>query len=248
MAKIKSLIKIEGTLDELTFYKTADGNFVRMKGGVSKERILKDPSFIRTRENMEEFGHVARTGKNFRLALGSVLKQAKDNKLTGRMTKVLSQIKKLDTQSLRGKRQISQGILGLAGKQLLVNFDFNRHATLQHVLIKPILVDETTATVSIANLIPLDDLRVPEGATHVYFSGAHLNYDFAANIADLQEFNTVVTTIDMQSSNITLQPSQLASGNGTSFIMISISFYQEVNGQHYSLRNGLFNILNSRSL
>ncbi len=32
MAKLKSLIKIEGTLDELTFYKTQDGNLVRQKG------------------------------------------------------------------------------------------------------------------------------------------------------------------------------------------------------------------------
>lgn len=34
MAKLKSLLKIEGTLDGMTFYKKADGQYyVRTKGG-----------------------------------------------------------------------------------------------------------------------------------------------------------------------------------------------------------------------
>ncbi len=35
MAKLKGILKIEGTLDELTFYKTQDGHLVKTKGGVS---------------------------------------------------------------------------------------------------------------------------------------------------------------------------------------------------------------------
>ncbi len=49
MAKLKSLIKIEGTLDDLTFYKGKEGFLVRSKGGVSKKRINNDPAFARTR-------------------------------------------------------------------------------------------------------------------------------------------------------------------------------------------------------
>lgn len=51
MAKLKGILKIEGTLDELTFYKTQDGHLVKTKGGVSAERIANDPNFQRTREN-----------------------------------------------------------------------------------------------------------------------------------------------------------------------------------------------------
>lgn len=32
MAKLKGILKIEGTLDELTFYKTQDGHLVKTKG------------------------------------------------------------------------------------------------------------------------------------------------------------------------------------------------------------------------
>jgi hypothetical protein len=51
MARQKSFLKIEGTLDELTFYKS-DGNYlVKTKGGISGDRIANDPAFQRTREN-----------------------------------------------------------------------------------------------------------------------------------------------------------------------------------------------------
>jgi len=244
MAKNKSLIKIEGTLDELTFYKTTDGSYVRMKGGVSKERIMNDPSYVRTRENMREFTHIAHTGKYFRQALGGLLKQAKDNKLTARMSKVFAQVKKLDSQSLRGQRQVSQGILQADGKHLLENFDFNRHAPLQQVLLKSVMVNPVTAEIDISDLIPLEDLNIPEGATHVSFIGAHLNYDFGTGISDLQVSNSLMLALDMQSTDVHLAPAQLASGTGTSFFLIHIIFYQEVNGHFYSLRNGMFNVLN----
>lgn len=60
MAKLNSFIKIEGTLDNLTFYRGKDGYLVRTKGGISKSRIKNDPEFIRTRENGVEFGNIAR--------------------------------------------------------------------------------------------------------------------------------------------------------------------------------------------
>ena len=49
MAKQKSFLKVAGTLDGLTFYKSVDGHLVRTKGGVSKGRIMNDPAYIRTR-------------------------------------------------------------------------------------------------------------------------------------------------------------------------------------------------------
>ncbi|WP_339895393.1 hypothetical protein [uncultured Algibacter sp.] len=42
MAKLKGIIKLEGTLDNLTFYKGQEGYLVKTKGGVSKERIQND--------------------------------------------------------------------------------------------------------------------------------------------------------------------------------------------------------------
>ena len=49
MARQKGLIRIQGTLDGITFYKTPDGNLVRTAGGIDKKRIATDPGFARTR-------------------------------------------------------------------------------------------------------------------------------------------------------------------------------------------------------
>ena len=49
MAKYSSLFKVEGTLGEVNFYKSEDGYRMRTKGGVSKQRIERDPAFARTR-------------------------------------------------------------------------------------------------------------------------------------------------------------------------------------------------------
>ena len=56
MAKQKGFINLEGTLGGLTFYKSEGESFVKTAGGISKDRILKEARFKRTRENMSEFG------------------------------------------------------------------------------------------------------------------------------------------------------------------------------------------------
>ena len=56
MARQKGLIKLDGTIGGITFYKSKDGYLAREKGGVCADRIAKDPNFQRTRENGEEFG------------------------------------------------------------------------------------------------------------------------------------------------------------------------------------------------
>ena len=54
---------MEGTMEDLTFYKGTDGYLVRTRGGVSRNRILNDPAFARTRENGMEFGSITGSGK-----------------------------------------------------------------------------------------------------------------------------------------------------------------------------------------
>jgi len=69
MAKLKGILKIQGTLDDLTFYKSGKDHLVRTKGGVDKARIANDPAFQRTRENGSEFGMAAKAGKMLRTAV-----------------------------------------------------------------------------------------------------------------------------------------------------------------------------------
>jgi len=49
MARQKSILKLQGTIGGISFYKTKDGFLAREKGGVDASRIANDPGFARTR-------------------------------------------------------------------------------------------------------------------------------------------------------------------------------------------------------
>ena len=49
MARQKGIIKLEGTIGDVSFYKSKDGYLAREKGGVDADRIKNDPAFQRTR-------------------------------------------------------------------------------------------------------------------------------------------------------------------------------------------------------
>ena len=45
MARQKGIIKLKGTIGDITFYKTQDGHLAREKGGIDASRIASDPAF-----------------------------------------------------------------------------------------------------------------------------------------------------------------------------------------------------------
>jgi hypothetical protein len=243
MAKYKSLFKVEGTLGEVTFYKGADGYYVRSKGGVSKNRILNDPNFARTRENLTEFGQTARSGKLLRQSINSLLADAKDSRVTSRLTKVLSQVKNEDTSSARGQRQVALGMATAMGKAWLKGFNFNSRAPLDSVLQAQYSLDTATGTVSMPNLVPLQQVAAPEGATHLSFSAGFLNLDFEDGSNDLQLSNVVNLPINATATSVDLIPAAPATGTGQSCYFLKVAFFQEVNGIQYPLNNGAFNAL-----
>jgi hypothetical protein len=243
MAKLKSLIKIEGTLDGMTFYKGKDGYLVRTKGGVSKSRIEKDPAFIRTRENGSEFGHSAKSGKLLRQALTPLLVDVKDGTLTARMMKTMAGIKNADTTSVRGSRNVSNGLNTTLGKGFLKEFDFNSQAKLKAVLLSDYQLNTSTGEVSMINFIPLQQMNVPGGTTHVSFSSGILHLDFASGDKELQSSNVVNLPINGTSVDVTMQPTSVPAGNGQILYLFKISFFQEINAVQYPLNNGSYNIL-----
>src|SRR5690606_8816731 len=130
MAKLKGIIRLEGTLQDMTFYKTQDGNLVKTKSGVPGDRIANDPAFVRTRENGAEFGSAAKAGKMLRDSLRVLIQQASDNRVTSRITQLMYRIQKHDTTSPRGQRKVSLGIATAEGQNLVKTFNFNHNSAL----------------------------------------------------------------------------------------------------------------------
>lgn len=243
MAKQKGLLKVEGTLDNLTFYKTKDGHLVKTKGGVSGERIASDPAFIRTRENGAEFATSATSGKLLRDSLRNMAMTASDGRVVSRLTQLMTKIKNLDTTSARGARNIGVAIANATAKALLKGFEFNKDALLGAILFKPYAVNTTTGVISITGLLPANDVVWPTGATHMSLSGAYANINFATGIADVKQTNIQNLALGAASSTVTLTPTAVPTGTGTKLYLLKIEFFQQVNGVQYSLKNGAYNAL-----
>jgi hypothetical protein len=244
MGRLAGIIKLEGTLDGLTFYKSQDGYMVRTKGGVSKKRIMTDPAYARTRENISEFALNAKSGKLIRDATGVILNRAKDPKLSSRMLQLMSTIKNFDTVSARGQRNVALGIATDAGKQLLKGFDFNIKAPLASVLQASYTVDTDTGTIEIADFIPKEQLNAPSNSTHVSFRSAFINLDLATGLFEKSYSPIANVLLDQNPITVTLIPGQVPEGSGTQLYLLLIEFFQEVNGIQYPLRSGNYNALN----
>ena len=244
MAKLKGIIKLEGTLDNLTFYKAQEGYLVKTKGGVSKERIQNDPAFERTRENGSEFGSSASSGKLLRTSVRNLMIRAKDNRVSSRVTQKMTQIKNFDLTSIRGERNVATGLATTEGKAALKGLDFNNRAILSAVLFAPFSVDGATGEITIPNLTPTNDISYPSGATHVSFTSAYLKVDFDTTDNAIEYSPTVNIPISTTSATQTLTPAGVPTGTGNDIYLLLVEFFQEINGVQSPLKNGAYNVLN----
>ncbi|MCF8239571.1 MAG: hypothetical protein K9I85_15520 [Saprospiraceae bacterium] len=238
MAKFKSLFKVKGSLDDVSFYKTRNGHQARLKGGVESDRIATDPAFKRTRENAAEFAAVAASKKLLRLALRSVIKGIRDGGMNNRLSRVLHQVKRLDLTSDRGQRTVAIGLESEDGREALSGFSFNDQAPLDVVLAVVPVVDLATGVVTLPKLNPAEDLFIPAGATHFLVGMAWAKVDFHTG-----KFDTVVTELplaplDQPEQDIVLTPSSTPAGEGRDLFALKVVFYQYMNGKMYDLTVG----------
>ena len=243
MARSKGILKIEGTLQDMTFYNTSDGNLVKMKSSVNKQRISTDPAFARTRENGAEFGQAAKSGKLLRGTLRNLMLNTADKRVTSRVTQIMTQIKNLDTVSERGKRTVGIGIANAAGLARLKDLNFNKQAILSSVLFAPYKIDAASGTISIDNFIPKNDVTYPAGTTHISLQSAMAVINFTSGDNDISVSPAVVLSVDNISTNVQLKPANIPTVIGSKLNLLHLSFFQEINGVQYPLKSGNFNVL-----
>ena len=243
MARQTGLLKIKGTLDNVTFYQSKDGHMAKMKTSLDGDRIKNDPTFARTRENGSEFGSIATSGKLFRDSLRNITANAADKKLITRVTQLMSKIKNLDLTSIRGARNVGVGIGNTTAKALLKGFEFNSNALLASMLYKPYTLVPATGVITIAGLVPATDVVFPAGATHMSLTGGYANLNFATGVVDFKMTNVLNLAVTAPSTAVTLTPTAVPAGTGTKIYLLKIEFFQLVNGVQYSLKNGSYNAL-----
>lgn len=239
MAKLKGIVKIEGLLDGLSFYKTQDGYLVRSKTGASAKTVASHPAFTRTRELNREFQHVTATAKLLHTSLKTFAKAPGDAKVFSRLTFLMTQLKDLDQIHAPGERTILTGMETPKAKELFLQFDYNPRAPLRLLMRKKVLAD-IYGSIVLPALSP-SDIQFPPGATNVSIRGAFATIDFSTGTKALEETNSVQLNRETPAEDIVLQTLHVLTQPGIRFAFLKLAFTQTVNGQEYPLENGVYN-------
>ena len=119
MARYKSILQFQGSIDGLVFYELNGVSVVRKKSGFNRDDFKTKENYARVRENSSEFGHCSKTGKMLRNAIYPYYKKCGDRYLYQKFAQLMTAIKDLDNISERGKRTVYQGLKTTEGKRLL---------------------------------------------------------------------------------------------------------------------------------
>lgn len=241
MAKQESIITLNGTIDNISFFKTKDGYNARKKTGISKAAMESNPNFDRTRENMAEFGRAAQAAKLLRHTLLESIIGSRDRKMSTRLQKAMMGVLKADSTSTRGQRNVIDG-----ETELLEGFEFNLNGLLSTTLLATYqsTVDRVTGNCSVS-LPPYDPAKMityAAGATHYRLGLTAASINFENKEREVLSIQSAYLPVDgpltaLLDLSVTLQPGSTQ----PIFMTLTIEFVQEANGQKYALKSGEFN-------
>ena len=259
MAKQTGLVRYSGTIGGVRHFKIKglQGDFAGLVGGPSGDQIATDPTFERTRENMNEFGGCAIAGKSVRVALSQIIKQMSDPQMTGRLTGVMKKINLEDGTEARGYR----AILISQQRQYLSGFAFDKSISLDGVFVAPYSytnsVGRDSATLTVPAFNPANLINSPAGATHFRLitalaavsdfayndtSGAYEPIDAANNELSnvsysgyIDLFSPVATSTTITA---TLPGTPTMTADVSVLLCVGIEFYQKVGTEYYLFNSG----------
>ena len=259
MARQLGHVKYKGTIGDIRHFKIKGmtGNFAGLNGGATGEQIKNAPGFVRTRENMNEFGGCAHAGRSVRVGLNMLMKQMSDAQLTGRLTAIMKKINLEDQSEARGYR----AILVSTQSKYLLGLNFNKNFSFDAAFLAPFGLSSTvtrdSSTMLVAPFNPSQLVRAPSGATHfrlinalsvisdfVYNATTHIYEPIAPESNELSNV-AYSNYLDLNTEIIspTLIESALSSMVGivpdvTVLNSVGIEFYQKVGTGFYLLNSG----------
>ena len=258
MAKQTGLLRYSGSMGGVRHFKIKglEGDFAGLNGGPTAEQINNDEAFVRTRENMKEFGACASAAKTIRTGLAQLMRQMADPRLAGRLTALMKEVQLNDVTSPRGERSIL--ISNAVGSSIELNY--NKNLSLAGVFNAPYSLsntigrDSSTFTIPIFN--PANLISAPAGATHFRLVNAinvvsDWTYDSVSGtygpeepnlsgISDIQYsgYLDLSATTPLTTITATLPGSPTITANVAVFQNIGIEFYQQVGANYYLFASG----------
>jgi hypothetical protein len=257
MAKVQSLFHVSGDVGDAAFQIRNGNCILKQPSRISKSRMMTDRAFKRTRENMKEFTAAMLSASAFRVALGGLMKDYADRRMSNRLSKTLNQVIRKATGT-RGERpmEISQNPASLRGFELHKTDKFINACTFTgyDVVVNPA---RTSATLT----IPVFDIDAfvgrPQGATHFKFSlalGALSDRIYDSGVSSYVpaspaedgvgvversaafDYDTPFAAPTVLTANLPV--GTVMTPSAALIVGIGIEFYQEVGGQLYILASG----------
>lgn len=226
MAKVVAPFKISGTLDDINFVLTENGNnYARMKGktGVTSEEFKNNPIFDRIRNHGKEWGYCAKKAQCFRQMASQLFNKAKDGGFAGRSIKLLSEILEEDTTNPPGLRTLEEGIKSKHIPEILIGFEGNKNKPLHKVLKVPFGYDSKENTISLPAFHPKEHLQWPsEEATQVQLQMATANWDAANNTFETCYGEEIIW--DKNETSQLLLKTQIPEGSNWKVVFLYIGF------------------------
>ena len=253
MSKQTSLITFKGKMGGISFYTRNGVHVARKAGGPDRSRILKDPKFERTRENMSEFTCLALANASFS-KIFSPVKNLRATDVRSRVSKIFRAIIKSD-EGLRGQRQI----LLSQYRDKLISFEVGE-STLKSAFggryISSHAQDRKTATLNIADLRANTMVTAPLDATHfqlvqlcgvisdVVYNQTANGYELADASADAMgdvSFSDYIPVNSVDAVSVNLQTSlnvDVLSENVSVVQALGILFFTKNGTAYYPIQQG----------
>jgi hypothetical protein len=242
MAKQQGHMLSSGSVNNLNYYRDKNGNYkFRTKSKLEGKRLLTDPAFQLTRQNMSEFSKAATAGKILRRELAINLGSTADGTVLTRLFSVLSKVIKSDPVSLRGERSAMKG-----NQTLLKGFEFNEKSPLSTVLFAKLnsTIDRVTgqSILEIPQIIPAKNISQAAGSTHCRIISVAVAVDFDSGEIQSATASTAIMPFTM----VPVPPVNLVTqleANSTKVLLqaVGVDYLMIVNGVEYPMQNKAFN-------
>lgn len=256
MAKFKSIVRLRGDVSGVNFYQNDGDLLARNTTSLTKEKIMKDPAFKRTRENMSEFGGMAKPGVPLRQALGDYYRTIQSGRANGRYSSAISRIIKRGVGA-RGQRACTIS----ANQQFIKGFEFNDELNFSGSFGAPFTITpnptNTSFILEVPPFTPNRKLLIPAGSTHFQimvaavvlsdyqFDGDIEEYvplDAAANgVYDMVEspmLDNLLTISTTTTLTATLPGLATLPANTSVAIVMALVFFEEVGADYYQFETG----------
>lgn len=240
----------------MNLYEKKGKKYVRDATSLDGERIMNDPRFKRTRENMAEFGGSGKVSKSVRLGLVSVIKMYGDGAVGARLTGLFRRMVSL-APGIRGERPVLPQNYGVLLKGMPLNKEYPLQMALRMTPNVQVNPARNGATLTLDQFDALIHLGIPAGATHfrvvlVVCSVSAHHYDpdarkYLPQSASLNALNKLeaspylaVRGLPVQTLTLNADLPGLPTLGATEslMVMVGVEFHQVVDNLYYPLESG----------